>query len=233
MVFKGNEPEGQPVTPETPGQEPEVETQTPGYVTQDVLEQKLKALGDELKNALNENYRGVQKQTDRFQDRVAKMVQTWEESAKKSGITITDAQRQQMETIATTQALGQPDSAGGNAVPQPGQAVPSMPPDASEDMVNNAAEAYMKAYGVPIEEGDPEVSYLDAASHGTPAEYMDAVHAAVSAKRKRLAGTVGTTPPGNPMARTPGVVAGKPQSNPIQNVTGDELWKLHSQKRGG
>ena len=63
--YKGDETNGN-VSPDAPGQGKDTETTSPGYVTSEALDDKLKDFADVIAGKISEGFRGVQSQTDKF-----------------------------------------------------------------------------------------------------------------------------------------------------------------------
>jgi len=208
----------------------------PSYITAEQLSQTIGQLKAEYQQKLDQVYRGTQSRQDQFTAKVNKKLEVIESAAKASGIQFTDAQRSTMKAMADFQVLSEesPTAQSGGFVP--GQAQPQ---GAAENElvanVNNAATTMMHVWDIEITENDPENATLLAAEEGTPKEYLDATYKAIQAKLARTKGASPTAAPeaapGSP--KSPGVVKGTPQSNPIENITDpDELWKLTPLARG-
>ena len=206
-----------------PAQEQPLATNQPSYITSEQFAQAMA----ELKQSMSELYRGVQSRTDQIQAKVQKRIESLESSAKASGIQLTDDQRKTLKESATLQAQIEEASSVPPAA-KPGQAYPQG--ELADDLVakvNRLANEMMDLNGVQIEEGDPENQYLKAAEDGTPQEYINAVKQAIDTKLARIKSSP-AQPQANPAtSRSPGLVKGVAQSNPISNINNpDELWKL-------
>ncbi len=220
-------------TPTTPAQEQPPAVTQPSYVTVEQLNQ----IKTELSQKIDQVYRGTQSRQDQFTAKVQKKLEAFENAAKATGIQLNDAQRKAAQDNAVFQVLSeeaptaQSNGATGQLQPQ-GNAVSEEEPD---DPVNTAARAMLKAWKVQIEATDPENALIVAAETGTAEQYLDATYQAIQAKLARVAQSSQVpTPTPQGIPRSPGVVKGTAQSNPIQNINdSEELFKMSKfAKRG-
>lgn len=206
--------------PPVPAQEQQDGTNQPRYVTDEQLSQALNQVQQKMDNL----FHNVQSRTDRVEDRVKK----WSESAKAQGITLTESQRKLMEDTALIQTLQEDSNAQQPQGPVPGQGQPTGNVDPRLiERINLAADTMMLAANISIDESDPENTIIVSAESGTPKEYLSAVQKAIDAKQARLGGSPQAAIPQPGAPKSPGLVKGVPQSNPIENIKDpNELWKL-------
>lgn len=233
-----NQPNGnQPVQePQGDGGQPSIpvgQSQTTG-ITQEELDARLKAFGDELQKTFDSTYRGVQANNDRAVSRMQQVQKQIEQSlAGFPGATpeqIRDfSHRKAIETLFEQQQA--PEQAG----TVPGQGQPAQPvqrPTGQEpaqqdpsDWVNNAASALVQQMGFDLEENDPELSELKKfETDPNPWNWLTAYRAQLEAKAARQNKSL--------PARTPSMVTGTPApSNDIENVTDpNELFRIAREK---
>lgn len=225
---ESNETQQVDAAPEV-AQPTETAANQPSYITTD----QLKDLETRLTQKIDQVYRGVQSRTDQFTAKVNQKIAFLENAAKSTGIPLNESQRKLMQDQAILQTLSEeaspPQSQG-----IPGQVLPQGSGDELAERVNAAAYTMQVAAGVEITENDPENAIMVAAENGTPKQYLDAVRQAIDAKEARLKGSPPAVTPQAGTPKSPGVVKGVPQSNPIENISDPaELWKLTSfAKRG-
>lgn len=213
----------------TPAQEQIPATNQPSYITSEQFAQAMA----ELKQSMSELYRGVQSRTDQIQAKVQKRIEGLENAAKASGLQLTESQRKTLQDSALIQTLSE-EASPVQPAGKPGQTFPKG--ESADDLVarvNRLADEMMVISGVQIEEGDPENSLLVEAEAGTPQQYINQVQKAIDAKLARIKSSP-AQPQTNPATiKSPGLVKGVPQSNPIQNVNDPgELWSLAKKNLG-
>lgn len=204
-----------------PAQEQQAETTQPKYVTD---EQLSKALTD-IQRKMENLYHGVQTRDNK----VANRIKQWEDAAKAQGVQLTESQRKLMQDTALIQTIAEESNAKQPVQQVPGQGqVPGNVDQQLIERVNLAAETMMIAADTQIQDNDPENAIIVAAENGSPKDYLIAVQKAIDAKQARLNVPPQAQPQPQPGAiKSPGVVKGVPQSNPIENVNDtNELWKM-------
>ena len=205
---------------------------SPQYITNEQLQQVLKQYTTEIQQKMDNLYHGVQTRDNRVQN----LVKQWEAAAKAQGVELNDSQRKLMADTALIETIKQTANTTQPPAPVPGQGQAEGNVDQQLiERVNQTAYNMQLVAGVTIEDSDPEISILAAAENGTPKEYLDAIQKAINAKQARTAGSPNVAPtqaaPGAP--KSPGLVKGVPQSNPISNINDpDELWKLTKFRKG-
>lgn len=213
-----------------PAQVQPPEPTQPSYITAEQLNATISQLKAEYQQKLDQVYRGTQSRQDQFTAKVQKKLEAFESAAKATGIPLTDEMRRNAKNNAEFQVLSEeapPVQSGGQV---PGQVLPQG--DAGNDLVatvNDAASKMMQVWGVSIDETDPENDIISAAEEGTPQEYLDATYKAIQTKMARVKGTsqVAQAPAVPGIPKSPGIVKGVPQSNPIENTNDpNELWRM-------
>ena len=216
-----DQPQGQPSL-QSPGQGTAPEATAPTYITQADLMAALSAQKNEIQSLLSKNYQGVQSKTDSIAAQVRQSVNAIDLFAKKmtdAGVIISAEQTKALKQDAMMEAL---TTESPKTTPPP-QAQGNGSGDGEQlDPTTIAAMNMMEAYGVQIEEGDPEVAEIKkAADEGTAKEYLAAVLKGIQSKQARTAQT-----PSQTFARVPGAMPpGAPGNNPISNIkTPSDLW---------
>jgi hypothetical protein len=228
LPFKNDETQGNQVET-VPGQEQEPTTPIAGYVTIDEFKATIKSMEDKMSNW----YRGIQSQTDNIDTRVQRRIEEYERAAASQGMKLTDSQKQQLTdqtTLEEIRAASSSATANGNPDPMKRDGETD---EQFETRVNNAADTLLRAAGVTLEDGDPEVELINtAAAKGSAEEYLNAHTEAIRLKKARLAGGGQPVQSRSPEAAVPGAIPGSHTSNPIANITKpDELWEM-AKKQG-
>jgi hypothetical protein len=192
-----------------------------------ITRQEFEAFQSQIKSALENNYRGVQKITTGFQNRVQQRLEQFQRDLATSGIQLSPAQLQNARTQIAIDTL----SAGEENQPVPGGAANDEGEDLSpeEKAIWEALTYTQKKYGVQIEDDDPEAKMINV--RGSIEELYASHEKALETKKARIGGTAPTNPPetstvgaGNPALSSGGVGSA---SNDLSNINDDDmLWKM-------
>lgn len=163
------DPTSQPVTP-------------PNYFTR-----------DEVLNLLETQKRDLQSLVDKNVSRVDSRVQTALATAQQaielyasSGIQLTDAQKQAIQTNAINKAFLTPqEQAPQQAAPKPQQRQSPEPSTQAYDPVSMTAQLMVDRAGITFEPGDPEVRLINT-NAANPEDYLASVGKAIAAKKARI-----------------------------------------------
>lgn len=211
--------QGQPVAQPTEATQPvsAPESTTAQQPDTGLSEERMrKILGDEIEKALGSAQRKTQSQIAKMENRIKSTVQQTLATMKAAGMQVSPEQEKALENTIRQQI--QP----GEQPTEPAQAAaqPAGGDEAPPDPVTAAGWKLMDAYGVSIDENDPEYALLDQTSE---AAYLKSILPAIQAKQARI-----QTPPG---ARVP-AGGGGPAGNPIASIKDtDELWQRARPKR--
>lgn len=202
---------------ETPGQAQPEGVNGQGYVTKEEMIQ----FQDGLKELLAKQFQAVQSQTDRYQARVQQRVDELTrgaEALRASGVEVSDAQLEGAKSKLMLETLAQGNEAPPQQQEQAEEADPYLA--AYQNTVTAASDRLQKVAGVEILDEDPEVAIIEKASSGSVEEFLDAVSAAIVAKKERLA-------KGPNVGQMPGLThGGGPASNTIQDIMDPTaLWE--------
>lgn len=198
----------EPTAPEASG------ATEPEYITKKQFDE----FSESFKKYMDGMYRGVQSQTDRYQQAVQSGIKSLEQNLellKSQGVEVSPEQVKAMKNQVKLDALGRE--------PEPSELEKKpVSEDAAIDPVTKAGITLMRNVGVEVEDDDPEAEIIMKAVNGTEEEYFKACAEAAKAKAARLADQGKS-----PATRQLTSLKGSPSSNSLQNIKNpSDLWEL-------